>query len=592
MKRIILTLTFLVSSFLAVAQESILVKFKVDASSLKNITNFGVRGNISPLSWEKTILLSDNDKDGIYEGELSFPSKVEILEYKYVYGDKTLIWELEAQNRILLMDNKQIQLIDSWNVYKEFDAKKLPKLAAEKLIEDFTIFKKALLEIHPGLYRYNSKSQMDSIFNYFQEVFSKPLSYQEAFLNFTKMTSAIKCGHTFPNFYNQIGFIKEAVLNQKDKLPFSFRVLEEKIFITENSIDNVNIPFGSEILAIDDIPTQTLLQETAKLVKADGANDDKRYADLNTFGVGSYIEMFDSYFPLLYPPTNEQYTIKIKKPNSQKIEELKVNTVRRAERTNMLIKKNPNHITKADQLWKLEFWENNTAYLQLGTFNVFKFSFDWKEFLKNAFKEIKKRKVQNLVIDIRWNEGGQDEVLLFLGQNITKQPIKIPQRQNLVRYNKISAELKPYLSTWDNSFFDLSSKTKPFNNEYFTLISEDITEIQPFKNAFEGKIYLLVNSCNSSATFYFAEIAKENKLATLIGETTGGSQKGLNAGTMFFLRLPNSKIEIDIPIIGTFSDNKTEGGIVPDIIAKPIIEDLIKGEDTVLKVTQEIIRKG
>jgi C-terminal processing protease CtpA/Prc len=590
MKKIILIFILLQSHFLVFAQESVLVKFKVDASSLKGITNLGVRGSISPLGWENTSFLKDDDKDGIYEGELIFPNTIEVLEYKYVYGDKKLTWELDGQNRILLMENKQIQTNDTWNLQSKFDVKKLPKISAEKLSEDFNIFKKALLEIHPGLYRYNRKDQIDSIFNYFQVVFSKPLSYQEAFLNFTKLTSAVKCGHTFPSFYNQTGFIQEIVLNQKDKLPFAFRVIDERIFITESILEKFEIPLGTEILSINGVPTKTLLQETAKLVKADGANDGKRYADLNTFGVGGYFEMFDAYFPLLYPPVNEQYTIRIQKPDATQAEELTANTVSRQEKSNALLKKNPNHITKADQLWKLEFWGNNTAYLQLGTFDVFQLSFEWSDFLKNAFKEIKKRKTKNLVIDIRWNEGGQDEVLLFIGQNITKQTIKIPQRQDLVRYNRISAELKPYLFTWDNTFFDLSPKTKPFNNDYFQFTGKDITEIQPFKNAFEGSTYLLVNGSNSSATFYFAEIAKENKLATIIGEPTGGSQKGLNAGTMFFLRLPNSKIEIDIPIIGTFSEDKPAGGIVPDVLVKPSLEDLIKGEDRTLKTTQEIIR--
>jgi hypothetical protein len=589
---ILVIFILVINSFGLLGQENAVVKFKVNASSLNNITNFGVRGSASPLSWEKTILLQDADKDGIYEGELSFPQTIEVLEYKYVYGDKTLVWELEAQNRILLLNNKQIQLSDTWNIQNQLDVGKLPKLNAEKLTEDFIIFKKALLEIHPGLYRYKTKAEMDSVFNHFQEVFSKPLSYQEAFLNFTRLTSAIQCGHTFPSFYNQIGFVKEVVLNQKDKLPFTFRVLDEQIVIIENIAENVDLPIGTEILAIEGIPTQTLLKETAKLVKADGTNDAKRYADLNTFGIGGYFEMFDCYFPLLYPPANEQYTIKIKKPNSEKAEELKIKTVSRNERMNALIKKNPNHISKADQLWKLEFWENNTAYLQLGTFDVFQLSFEWSTFLKNAFSEIKKRKIKNLVIDIRWNEGGQDEVLLFIGRNLAKQPIKIPQRQDLVRYRKIPAELKSYLFTWNNDFFDLSPKTKPYNENFYILTGDNITEIQPSKNAFEGNTYLLVNAVNSSATFYFAEIAKENKLATLIGETTGGSQKGLNAGTMFFLRLPNSKIEIDIPIIGSFSVDKPSEGIKPDIVVKQSKNSIIKGEDNVLKITQEVINKN
>lgn len=590
MKTIILVFILLQSFFLVSAQERILVKFKVDASTVKGITKFGVRGSADPLSWENTLLLNDNDKDGIYEGELSFPDTIEYFEYKYVYGEQKLTWELDRQNRILLLENKQIQTNDVWNQQSKFDVTKLAKISPAKLTEDFNICKRALLEIHPGLYRYSSKDQIDSIFNHFEVVFSKPLSYQEAFLNFTRLTAAIKCGHTFPSFYNQVGFIKEVVLNQKDKLPFSFRVLDERIFITESILKDIEIPLGTEILSINGIPTRTLLQETAKLVKADGANIAKQYTDLNTFGVGGYFEMFDAYFPLLYPPVNQQYNIKITKPGATQAEELKVNSVDRQERSNALLKKNPNHITKADQLWKLEFWENNTAYLQLGTFNVFQLSFEWSNFLKNGFKEMKQRKIKNLVIDIRWNEGGQDEVLLFLGQNIIKQTIRVPQRQDLVRYRKISAELKPFLSTWDNTFFDLSTKTKAFNNEYYRFLGENVTEIQPLKNAFDGNIYLLINGSNSSATFYFAEIAKENKLATLIGEPTGGSQKGLNAGTMFFLRLPNSKIEVDIPIVGTFSEDKPTGGIIPDILVKPTLEDLMKGNDRTLITTQEIIK--
>lgn len=592
MSKILVLLIIIASSLCGLAQENVVLKFSIDASALKNVKNFGIRGSVSPLSWEKTYFLQDTDLDGVFEGEVIFSKKTtEILEYKYVCGDKSLVWEMEGQNRILVLNKDQIQLQDKWDIPNPFDVKNLPKFSSEQLTTDFMILKKALLTIHPGLYRYRTKFEMDSIFDHFQAVFSHPLSYQEAFLNFTRMTSAIQCGHTFPSFYNQNGLIKEVVLNQKDKLPFVFRVLNGKMIITESIVKNIDLPRGTEILAIDGVSTPVLLKETASLVKADGPNDAKRYADLNTFGVGDYFEVFDCYFPLLFPPNNQQYTLKIKKPNSENTEDLNVSTVSRLERKNALINQNPDHPSKADQLWKFEFWENNTAYLQLGTFDVFQLSFEWREFLKNAFDEIRKRKTKNLVLDIRWNEGGQDEVLLFIGQNITKELIKIPQRTDLVRYNKISSELKPHLFTWDNTFFDLSQRTKPYNNDYFLLTGESTTAIKPFNNAFEGNIYLLVNASNSSATFYFAEIAKENKLATLIGETTGGSQKGLNAGTMFFLRLPNSQFEVDVPIVGTFSDHKPFGGIQPDIVVTESSEDIVKGEDKVLIHTKSLIQQ-
>jgi hypothetical protein len=83
------------------------------------------------------------------------------------------------------------------------------------------------------------------------------------------------------------------------------------------------------------------------------------------------------------------------------------------ERKNGLINKYPNHPTKADQLWKLEFWENNTAYLQLGTFDVFQLSFEWNEFLKNAFNEIRKQKTNDSTNWIWYSYGNIFNPYLF-----------------------------------------------------------------------------------------------------------------------------------------------------------------------------------
>ncbi len=584
---IIASLLFFVS--IGFAQKKVVVKFKLDASSIKGVTRMGIRGSKFPLTWEKSLYLEDNNKDGIFEVELNFPNESDVLEYKYVYDDKTLIWELETQNRFLTLGDTHVQTNDIWNVITSYDVNKIPKISAEKAKEDFLVCKKALLQIHPGLYRYNTKSQIDSIFNYFEHVFSQPLSYRQAFLNFTKLTSALKCGHTFPSFYNQGSFIQEIVLNQKDKLPFAFRVFDERIFITQSVADNLFIPYGTEILAINKIPTQVILKEVANLVKADGSNNGKRFSDLNTFGLNGFFEMFDCYFPMLYPPVNNQYTITLKKPGNQNAEIIEVTTITRVQRATALKARNPTHITKPDELWKFELWDKNTAYLQLGTFDVFQLTFEWKDFLRESFKEIRNKRVSNLVIDIRWNEGGQDEVLFYIAQNIAAKTVKITKRVDLVRYSKISNELRPYLFTWDSSYFNISSKVKAYNEDYYQFFANTIEEIKPLKSAFKGNTYLLVNGSNSSATFYFAEYAKENNLATLLGETTGGSQKGLNAGGIFFLRLPNSNIEIDIPIIGSFSNNKPNSGIVPDFLVYETVDDLLNRRDPVKEKVKELI---
>lgn len=99
--------------------------------------------------------------------------------------------------------------------------------------------------------------------------------------------------------------------------------------------------------------------------------------------------------------------------------------------------------------------------------------------------------------------------------------------------------------------------------------------------AFDGKIYLLVSAVNSSATFTLARIVKDNKLGTLVGQTAGGNQKGITGGEMFFLRLPNSKIEMDIPLIGYYPlAEQPNRGIQPDVFVTPSVDDVTRGVDT------------
>ncbi|MEM9391415.1 MAG: hypothetical protein AAGA02_13130, partial [Bacteroidota bacterium] len=40
------------------------------------------------------------------------------------------------------------------------------KYTSDQLLEDFDILKRGLETIHPGLYRYTDKKEMDSIFNH------------------------------------------------------------------------------------------------------------------------------------------------------------------------------------------------------------------------------------------------------------------------------------------------------------------------------------------------------------------------------------------------------------------------------------------
>lgn len=91
---------------------------------------------------------------------------------------------------------------------------------------------------------------------------------------------------------------------------------------------------------------------------------------------------------------------------------------------------------------------------------------------------------------------------------------------------------------------------------------------------------------NSSAGFILARLLQQHRLATLVGQTTGGNQKGITAGAVFFVRLPHSGIEVDVPLIGTGYDvakHLPDAGIQPDWPVEPTVQDWVFGKDTPVK---------
>jgi hypothetical protein len=74
-----------------------------------------------------------------------------------------------------------------------------------------------------------------------------------------------------------------------------------------------------------------------------------------------------------------------------------------------------------------------------------------------------------------------------------------------------------------------------------------------------------------------------NKLGVLVGTPTGGNLRGINGGAFFFLRLPASGLEADLPVIGTFpSGPQPDQGLIPDIMVSDTVNDIVSGRDAVL----------
>ena len=151
------------------------------------------------------------------------------------------------------------------------------------------------------------------------------------------------------------------------------------------------------------------------------------------------------------------------------------------------------------------------------------------------------------------------------------------------------AALNPYLDTWDDSFRDWGEAATPYDDRFFRLNRwADDTAVWPQGPALSVPMAVLTSPQNSSATFRFASLAKATGLGTLIGGTTGGNRRGINGGAFFFIRLPESGIEFDLPLIGYFPDTmQPDAGIRPDILVSNRARDIAKGYERELDTARK-----
>lgn len=102
------------------------VTFQLDLTDIQvePDTIVGLRGSMSPLSWEESNLMTDEDNDGIYKVTIDFSDSLagERLLYKYTIGNK---WDLdrygEFGNRVMtISDCPQVLPVDKWDIIDQF----------------------------------------------------------------------------------------------------------------------------------------------------------------------------------------------------------------------------------------------------------------------------------------------------------------------------------------------------------------------------------------------------------------------------------------------------------------------------------------
>jgi hypothetical protein len=476
-----------------------------------------------------------------------------------------------------------------------------PSLQPAALKADVAILEQTYRELHPGLQRYLSARQVDQAFAALRQELSRPRTVADAYLAFARFAAKIRCGHTYANFFNQSKEIKETLFEQSPRLPFYFRWIDGKMVVIRDFTDPAILPVGTEVTRINGVKSAVILAALLPLARADGGNDAKRIDQMNVTGDGVY-ESFDIYYPLLYPLKSGTVQLTLRPPTAVAERTITVNTLTYRQRIEPIRAREEARTKGTEPVFEWRDLDDGSAYLRMPTWAMYESKWEWRPWLDARLAALAARNARALIIDLRGNEGGEDvgdEVL----KHIVNVDLPLAQNKRLVRYRAVPQDLLPYLDTWDPSFKDWGKDATELPApwvtappvHYFALAGEDgsvdaRTVIHPVQPHFGGRLFVLVDAANSSATFQFAQVVQQNSLGTLVGAPTGGNRRGINGGAFFFLHLPNSGIELDVPLIGAFPKMpQPDAGLIPDVDAPVTAASIAADVDPALEAVKQLL---
>jgi hypothetical protein len=474
-------------------------------------------------------------------------------------------------------------------------------LAPAELNADVDVLEQAYRELHPGLLRYLTPRQLDQSLRALRGEFDRPRTLASAYLAFAAFAAKIRCGHTYANFFNQSRAIQQALFEQSPKLPFYFRWIDGKMVITRDFTAAAVLPAGTEVRRINGIETGKILARLLPLARADGGNAAKRTDQLNVTGDSVY-EPFDVYFPLVFAIDPGPLRLAVRLPGAEVERALSVTTLTYAQRIEPISARESGRRGGTEELFEWRDRADGSGYLRMPTWAVFDSKWAWRPWLNDRLDGLSRRNAPALIVDLRGNEGGEDvgdEIL----KRLVDRELPLAGLKRLVRYRAVPQDLLPYLHTWDPGFKDWGTDARDLDRpwptappvHYFALVGADPavdarTVIHPLQPRFAGRLFVLVDAANSSATFQFAQVVQQLGLGTLVGEPTGGNRRGINGGAFFFLQLPHSGIEMDLPLIGTFPRTwQPDAGLIPDVVVPVTAASIAAHADPAMDAVERLL---
>lgn len=425
-------------------------------------------------------------------------------------------------------------------------------LTRAQAISDIDTLVYILSEVHPNIYSSCTQTDFLQTVDDVKNKLPDSLNKTELYKLIAPLVSMIDDGHT--NLYPP-AFLSRDTTSLFFPISVDINTSDSTVIVSDDySLSDNRLLSGTEILSINNIECKEIVNNMLRYLSG----------EKTFFKLKCVSNTWPILMALLYPAT--EYDIQYKVRNV--VADKKVTAIT----NNQMNDKNKTSNRLVDYSFTIN--DNNIAVM---TFNSFVNPDRFRLFADSMFTVLKKKKVENLIIDIRNNSGGNS----IIGDELFQYISSVPFQQFGGSIMRITPETKKLIS--DNYYIAPEEVEAKYKNGITIEFDNTLIELRDNPLRFKGNVYLLIshNVFSSAASFSWA--FKQFKMGTVIGEESGGMN--IAFGDILPFYLPISKL------VGTVSYKRFyQYGAKEDDI-HGTIPDYVVSSDNALDYTLDLIDK-
>jgi hypothetical protein len=458
-------------------------------------------------------------------------------------------------------------------------------LTPTQLSEDLGRLRYTFERAHAGPYVYTPKVELDSAFDRVASQLNQPKTELEFLRLLVPLIDLIHDAHTT---LRPSGPMLQFIGRQARVFPLDVQYVGGRAFVVRNVSSDSTIPLGGEILSINGRRMQEITPTILSAKTTDGFNQAPKYEVAN-------VNFWISYFQLV--DTSSAFVVEIRDLRTGATGRHSLRGVSPA-----LVQRGHREFP-ATKTFSLQFLRDSSlALMRIPAFDDLKL----KEAFAESFHHIQVAGTRTLIIDIRNNPGGYDELNTELLSYLVPHPYRFYENFTFrakewddLKYAAYSPD--DFWNTADLSRYTDSQRAERFRTMTLAELLQDNSRGNPAAGVhqpkqadlFRGDLYVLANGRGNSSAGEIPALLHFLGIGTLIGEEPNAAYQGTTGGILLTVTLPASGIRVTFPLMAYH--NAVLPGLVlgrgaqPHFTVGQTADDTIEGRDTAVEFTLKLI---